>query len=83
MLIGNRCDLEDKREVSYQEGKNFAKSKGMHFMEASGKTGYNVNNIFQVMVEKIFESEKCRIFPADFGLQTSKNFPELMKYIDY
>ena len=31
ILIGNNCDLEDKREVSYQEGKDFAQKNNMLF----------------------------------------------------
>ena len=40
LLIGNKCDLEEKRKVSYQEGKDFAESNGMKFMETSAKIIY-------------------------------------------
>ena len=38
MLIGNKCDLESKRAVSYQEGAEFAKKNNLIFVEASAKT---------------------------------------------
>ena len=47
IIIGNKTDLgEDKREVSYEEGENFAKSKGYNFYETSAKTGANINDAF-------------------------------------
>lgn len=46
MLIGNKTDLEDQREVSYQEGMNFAKANNMDFIEASAKDNMNVTQAF-------------------------------------
>jgi len=40
-LIGNKCDVSSKREVLEVDGKHFADSNGMQFMEASAKTGHN------------------------------------------
>ena len=42
ILIGNKKDLEDKRQVSYEEGEAFAKENGLMFLETSAKTAYNV-----------------------------------------
>jgi GTPase SAR1 family protein len=42
MLIGNKIDLSDEREVSKEEGKRFAEEHHMLFMEVSAKTGENV-----------------------------------------
>ena len=40
ILIGNKNDLNDKREVSFEEGQEFAKSKGFNFFfETSAKEG--------------------------------------------
>ena len=33
LLIGNKSDLEDKRKVTYQEGKDFATSNGMNLLK--------------------------------------------------
>ena len=46
ILIGNNCDLEDKREVSYQEGKDFAQNNNMLFFEVSAKNNTNINEAF-------------------------------------
>jgi GTPase SAR1 family protein len=37
LLIGNKCDQEDKREVSYAQGATLAEKKGMMFFECSAK----------------------------------------------
>lgn len=42
VLVGAKNDLYDKREVSFEEGLLFARSKGLSFFEASAKTGANV-----------------------------------------
>ena len=46
ILVGNKCDLNYKREVEEEEGKNFAENEGMAFYETSALTGANVENIF-------------------------------------
>ena len=45
-LIGNKIDLEEKREVSYEEGSIYASKHGMLFYECSAKTGQNIDKIF-------------------------------------
>ena len=46
VLIGNKIDLEESREVSYEEGKACAKKYGMLFFETSAKTGKNIKEVF-------------------------------------
>ena len=46
ILIGNKTDLEEKREVSYEEGSIYASKHGMLFYECSAKTGQNIDKIF-------------------------------------
>ncbi|VDD97564.1 unnamed protein product [Enterobius vermicularis] len=42
MLIGNKSDLEARREVKKEEGEAFAHEHGLVFMETSAKTAANV-----------------------------------------
>ena len=56
LLIGNKCDLEDKRKVSYQEGKDFAESNGMKFMETSAKTASKVQEAFELLTNEIIKA---------------------------
>ena len=60
VLIGNKCDLEEelgnsfwdvvilnenRRQVSYQEGEEFAKENNMMFLETSAKLAKNVEQV--------------------------------------
>ena len=56
LLIGNKCDLEDKRKVTYQEGKEFASSNGMQFIETSAKTDTKVKDAFEMLTQEIIKS---------------------------
>ncbi|XP_032494972.1 ras-related protein Rab-6A isoform X1 [Phocoena sinus] len=42
MLVGNKTDLADKRQVSIEEGERKAKELNVMFIETSAKAGYNV-----------------------------------------
>ena len=58
MVIGNKCDLEEKREVSKEEGDNFSKEQNIKFYETSAKEGINVNTIFQELSNEIVKDIK-------------------------
>ena len=46
-LIGNKNDLEEEREVSYEEGEIYANDLDFSkFFESSAKNGFNAKNIF-------------------------------------
>ena len=56
ILIGNKKDLEDKRQVSYEEGEALAKDNGLMFLETSAKTSYNVVEAFNLSAQSILNS---------------------------
>ena len=56
ILIGNKKDLEDKRQVSYEEGEAFAKENGLMFLETSAKTAYNVVESFNLYAQCILNN---------------------------
>ena len=47
MLVGNKTDLSDKRQVSTEEGDRKAKELNVMFIETSAKAGYNVKQVFE------------------------------------
>jgi len=56
MLVVNKKDLEEQRDVSYQEAENFAKENDILFVESSAKTGENVEEAFLKTAKLIFQS---------------------------
>ena len=64
-LIGNKNDLNDKREVSYEEGEAYAKAHKMLFLEASAKTGHNINAIFERSVKQIAKNIANNVYDLD------------------
>eukprot|EP00008_Paramoeba_atlantica_P002806 CAMPEP_0201487070 /NCGR_PEP_ID=MMETSP0151_2-20130828/11072_1 /ASSEMBLY_ACC=CAM_ASM_000257 /TAXON_ID=200890 /ORGANISM="Paramoeba atlantica, Strain 621/1 / CCAP 1560/9" /LENGTH=193 /DNA_ID=CAMNT_0047872001 /DNA_START=93 /DNA_END=674 /DNA_ORIENTATION=+ len=46
VIVGSKSDLEEERVVSEDEGRGLANQLGMMFMEVSGKTGHNVDDLF-------------------------------------
>lgn len=52
ILCGTKTDLESKREISYLEGTEYAKSKDMTFFESSAKNNVNIKEIFKVIAEQ-------------------------------
>jgi len=61
LLVGNKSDLEQNRQVSYDEGKAFADSLGIRFLETSAKNSSNVENAFFTMANEI----KAKVQPKD------------------
>ncbi|CAI5643941.1 unnamed protein product [Oreochromis niloticus] len=47
MLVGNKTDLADKRQITTEEGEQRAKEMNVLFIETSAKTGYNVKQLFR------------------------------------
>lgn len=46
LLVGNKCDQEDQRKVTVEEGQKLADSLGFVFLETSAKTALNIDNVF-------------------------------------
>ena len=55
ILIGNKSDLEEDREISKEEGQAFANRNGMQFMETSAKMNTNVDEAFQALGKLMIE----------------------------
>ena len=55
ILIGNKKDLEEQRQVKYEEGKKLAEDNNLLFLETSAKTAENVQESFVISAEKILD----------------------------
>ena len=60
LLIGNKCDLEEKRAVSFQEGKDFAETNGMKFIETSAKTCQKVEEAFELLTQGMIKANGAK-----------------------
>lgn len=60
ILVGNKCDLEDERVVSKDQGQHLAKQFNCAFMEASAKIKINVPEIFYNLVRQINSKQPDR-----------------------
>jgi small GTP-binding protein len=56
-LAGNKVDLANKRQVTYDEAKAYADECSLLFMETSAKTAANVMDIFTSIAKKLPKSE--------------------------
>lgn len=56
LLVGNKCDLADKRVVEYDVAKEFAEANNMPFLETSALNSTNVEEAFLTMAKQIKDS---------------------------
>lgn len=62
MLIGNKSDLESRRDVKREEGEAFAREHGLIFMETSAKTACNVEEAFINTAKEIYRKIQQGLF---------------------
>ena len=55
VLIGNKSDMAELRQVSQEEGSHFATCNNMPFFECSAKTGYNVDEAFIAIANNLMD----------------------------
>ena len=58
VLIGNKTDLEDKRVISYNQGKEFADIYGLKYIETSAKKNMNVREAFETLGREIMAANQ-------------------------
>ena len=79
LLIEHKIDLEDQRQVSRKEAKNFYKKYNLQgeILGASAKTGENVENVFQTLGKEILKNSlrKCP--------NCGKHYPLELKFCQY
>ncbi len=53
MILGNKCDMNDRRQVSRERGEELAIEYGIKFMETSAKASINVEEAFFTLAKDI------------------------------
>ena len=57
VVIGNKCDLEDQRQITKEQGQEKAGKLEVAFMETSAFSGENLDRAFEMMTNEIYK--KC------------------------
>ena len=77
MLVGNKSDLKHLRMIEPRKGRQFANEHDMLFYETSALDSINVNEAFEKLFEKIYDTvikrETDRMKENAARLQTEKN----------
>ena len=71
MLIGNKSDLEDKREVQTDEGIKKSEESKVAFLETSALNGENVAKAFEQIIEQIYQNN-CSNDDEDVDFEIDK-----------
>ena len=66
ILVGNKCDLENERQISTEEGEEFSNRFGLKFYETSALKAINVNEIFYESAEFIDERINNNYYKLDY-----------------
>ena len=56
LLIGNKKDRDNERQVDIEAVKEFSKKNKVSFLEVSAKTGEGVENMFNTLVQELLTS---------------------------
>jgi len=65
-LVGTKCDLEESRSVSCEEGKKLAEQWGIPFFETSSKSGQGIDDVLSTFTNSLLEksSPPCVGMPS-------------------
>jgi GTPase SAR1 family protein len=59
-LVGNKSDLNMKRQISREQGEAFAKEHGFLFVETSAKSAVGVDSTFLGTAERVWSQRQAR-----------------------
>ncbi|GFZ20078.1 RAB GTPase homolog A5B [Actinidia rufa] len=65
MLVGNKCDLENIRDVSIDDGKSLAEEEGLFFIETSALDSTNVIASFEIVIREIYKNISRKVLNSD------------------
>ena len=73
ILIGNKIDLKDKRQVETDELKDYGLKKNIEVIETSAKDKINVDEAFRKIVELILNNKNEKEILEEFGINNNKS----------
>ncbi|KAI3463699.1 hypothetical protein Pfo_020362 [Paulownia fortunei] len=83
VLVGNKSDLSQSREVNLEDGQTLAQLEDLSFMETSAKENLNVEEAFLQMITRIYEltchkSLEAKVSEATTTAQTLQGKKEII-----
>ena len=80
VLLGNKCDLEELRQVDINQGKDLANNYHLKFYETSAQKGNNIQKVFTDLVKGFLnddnfvnDSERSSISTEQRNLRRARN----------
>jgi GTPase SAR1 family protein len=71
-LVGNKCDLEAQRDVTYEEARQFAEENNLMYCETSAKTGQSVEVVRHDPLKSVNSSlQYCFILLQEAFIETA------------
>merc|ERR1712086_205042 len=67
ILLGNKCDMPDKKMVTWEQGNDLAKEYGIMFFETSAKTNVKVDEAFTAIARAIKDRKPATPVPTPTG----------------
>ncbi|VDM40762.1 unnamed protein product [Toxocara canis] len=67
MLLGNKCDMADRRVVSRERGEKIANDHGIRFLETSAKANIQIDKAFYDLAEAILDKVLSLISILSYG----------------
>ena len=55
LLVGNKCDMENRRVVPKERGEQLASQQSIPFLETSAKTNLNIDETFETLARLILK----------------------------
>lgn len=65
ILVGNKTDLAEKRQVSIEEGEDKATKESVLFIETSAKAGFNIKALFRKLASSLPGMETASQQPSN------------------
>lgn len=75
-LVGNKCDMNDYREVTTEEANMFAETNKLKYIETSAKSAFNIENLFYNIAKELIldDTENMKNYDSlnDIFFETKK-----------
>ena len=71
ILIGNKFDLKEKRNVKKEDIEKFCLENNLNYFETSAKENINIKDVFNKMIELLFEDKSNEEIIREFGIKKS------------